>query len=221
MEDLVIVVERRHSTGKGANRKLRQQGLIPAIVYGGGKEPASVVVDRHMVTELLKTEKGRNALFLLHMKGTKEERHAMLHDFQMNPITHQFLHLDFIRVNKGQRVKVVVPVLLEGEAVVIKAGGFIDWSGRSAHLECAAESVPDAIRVNIADLAIGEHISAGELVLPEGVKLVDDAHKVIVAIKAHGAKGEGEEVPAAAAGEESAEPEIIKRGKAPTGEAQE
>lgn len=213
MEDLVIEVERRDSTGKGANRKLRRQGLIPAVVYGGGKEPAPVVVNRHAVTELLKTEKGRNSLFLLKLKGTKTERHAMLHAAQQDPITHQFLHLDFIRVEKGQRVKVEVRVALEGEPVGVKAGGFLDWEGRSVHLECAAESVPEAIRVNISRLGVGQHIAAGDLVLPDGVKLLDDPHKVIVHIEAHGVKAEGEEE-AVAAAETTAEPEVIKRGKA-------
>jgi large subunit ribosomal protein L25 len=222
MEDLVIEVEPRDSTGKGANRRLRHQGLVPAIVYGGGKEPSSVVVNRHMVTELLKTEKGRNSLFLLRVKGTKQERHAMLHEAQIDPITRQFLHLDFIRVSKGQRVKVEVRVVLEGEPVGVKAGGFLDWNGRSVHLECAAESVPDAIHADVSGLNVGDHITAADLTLPEGVKLMDDGHKMIVTIEAHGAKGEEEEEAApAVASEESAEPVVIKRGKAITEEGGE
>ncbi|HPS77312.1 MAG TPA: 50S ribosomal protein L25 [Thermoanaerobaculaceae bacterium] len=215
MEDLVIEVEPRESTGKGANRRMRKQGLVPAVVYGGGKETNSVVVNRHQVTELLKTEKGRNSLFLLRVKGTKQERHAMLHEAQIDPITLQFLHLDFIRVSKGQRVKVEVRVVLEGEPVGVKAGGFLDWNGRSLHLECAAESVPDAITANVAGLNVGDHITAADLVLPEGVKLLDDGHKMIVTIEAHGAKEEEEaEAAPAVTGEESAEPVVIKRGKA-------
>lgn len=222
MEDLVIEVEPRTSTGKGANRRLRHQGLVPAIVYGGGKESSSVVVNRHAVTELLKTEKGRNSLFLLRVKGTKQERHAMLHDAQIDPLTRQFLHLDFIRVSKGQRVKVEVRVVLSGEPVGVKAGGFLDWNGRSLHLECAAESVPDAIHADVSGLEIGDHITAADLVLPEGVKLLDDGHKMIVTIEAHGAKAEEEEEAAAAVtGEESAEPVVMKRGKAVTEEGGE
>ena len=223
MEDLVIEVEPRTSTGKGANRRLRQQGLVPAIVYGGGKEPASVVVNRHMVTELLKTEKGRNSLFLLRLKGTKDEHSAMLRDAQIDPITLRFLHLDFIRVSKGQRVKVEVRVVLHGEAIGVKAGGgFLDWNGRSLHLECAAESVPDAIHADVSGLNVGEHIMAADLTLPEGVKLLDDGHKMIVTIEVHGAKEEEEEGAApAVAAEESAEPVVMKRGKVVTAEGGE
>ena len=168
MAELVIEVERRSSTGKGANRKLRQQGLIPAIVYGGGKDKESVpvVIDRHAVTELLKQEKGRNTVFLLKMKGTKQERHAMVRDAQIDPITRQYVHLDFIRVMKGQRLKVEVPIVLEGEAEGVKVGGFLDWVGRSLHVECPAEEIPQAFHVDISNLQLSQHLTAADIALP-------------------------------------------------------
>ena len=216
MEELVIEVERRSSTGKGANRKLRREGLIPAVVYGGkDKEAVPVVLDRHIVTELLRQEKGRNTVFLLKMKGTKQERHAMVRDAQIDPLTQQYRHLDFIRVIKGQRLKVEIPVVLEGEAAGVKVGGFLDWVGRTLHVECAAEAIPESFRVDVSHLELGQHIAASELALPEGVKLLDDARKMIATVKTH-AKEVEEAKPAevAAAGEEAAEPEVIKRGKA-------
>lgn len=216
MDELVIEVERRSSTGKGANRKLRRQGLIPAVVYGGkDKEAVPVMLDRHTVTELLRQEKGRNTVFLLKMKGTKQERHAMVRDAQIDPLTRQYAHLDFIRVIKGQRLKVEIPVVLEGEAVGVKAGGFLDWVGRTLHVECAAEGIPESFRVDVTNLELGQHIAAAELPLPEGVKLLDDPHKMIATVKTH-AKEVEEAKPeeAATAGAEAAEPEVIKRGKA-------
>lgn len=213
MAELVIEVERRESAGKGSSRKLRQQGLIPAVVYGGGKEPVPVVIDRHAVTELLRQERGRNTVFLLKMKGTKQERLAMVRDAQIDPITRQYLHLDFIRVMKGQRVKVTVPLVLEGEAQGVKVGGFLNWVGRELQVECAAEEIPEAIHVDVSRVGLGQHLSAGDLALPAGVTLVDDPRKIIVTIEAHGISAEVEEAPAEAA-EEGAEPEVIRRGKA-------
>ena len=216
MEELVIEVERRSSTGKGANRKLRREGLIPAVVYGGkDKEAVPVVLDRHTVTELLRQEKGRNTVFLLKMKGTKQERHAMVRDAQIDPLTQQYRHLDFIRVIKGQRLKVEIPVVLEGEAAGVKVGGFLDWVGRTLHVECAAEAIPESFRVDVSHLELGQHIAASELALPEGVRLLDDARKMIATVKTHAKEvEEAKPVEAAAAGEEAAEPEVIKRGKA-------
>lgn len=223
MEELVIEVERRSSAGKGANRKLRQQGLIPAVVYGGGKEAVPVVIDRHTVTELLKQEKGRNTVFLLKMKGTKQERHAMVRDAQINPLTRQYMHLDFIRVMKGQRLKVEVPVVLEGESAGVKIGGFLDWVGRSLHIECAAEAIPESFHVDVSNLELGQHVTAAEVTLPDGVKLLDDPRKMIATVKTHGKEAEEvkPEEAAAAAAEGAAEPEVIKRGKVVAEEGEE
>jgi large subunit ribosomal protein L25 len=225
MEELVIEVERRSSSGKGINRKLRKQGLIPAVVYGGGKEPVPVIVDRHAVTELLRQKKGRNTVFLLHMKGTKQERNAMVREAQIHPLTQQYIHLDFIRVLKGQRVKAEVPILLNGEAVGVKAGGFLDWVSRSLHIECAAEDIPQAFEVDVTNLELGSHVTAADIAVPEGIKLLDDIHKVIVTIETHGQKEEEVKAEEAAAtvatGEEPTEPEVIKRGKAAAGEEAE
>lgn len=211
MAELVIEVERRERFGKGANRKLRAQGLIPAVVYGGGKEPVPVVVNRKAVTELLHQQKGKNTIFLLRMKGTKQERHAMLKDYQIDPITQRYIHLDFIRVMKGQHVRVEVPVELVGESVGVKAGGFLDFTGRSLHLECPADAIPEKITVDISKLRIGEHLAASDIQLPEGAKLLDDPHKILVTIEGRAA---AEEEVAAPATEEMAEPEVIRRGKA-------
>ena len=223
MEELVIEVERRSSTGKGANRKLRSQGLIPAVVYGGGKEAVPVVIDRHTVTELLKQEKGRNTVFLLKMKGTKQERHAMVRDAQIDPLTRQYKHLDFIRVMKGQRLKVEVPIVLEGESAGVKIGGFLDWVGRSLHVECAAEAIPQSFHVDVSNLELGQHVTVAEITLPEGVKLLDDPRKMVATVKTHAKEVEEvkPEEAAAVEGEVAAEPEVIKRGKAAEEEGEE
>ncbi len=217
MAELVIEVERRTTAGKGSSRRLRQQGKIPAVVYGGGKETIPVIIDRHAVTELLRQETGRNTVFLLKMKGTKLERLAMLRDAQVDPRTRQFVHLDFIRVMKGQRVRVEVPVHLVGEAPGVKVGGFLDWATRTLSLECPADSIPAAINVDISKLELGQHLAAGDVALPADAKLLDDPHTVVVTVEAHGVKvGELEEAEAevaVAASEQPAEPEVIRRGK--------
>jgi len=216
-EELVIEVERRTSTGKGSSKKLRRAGMIPAVVYGGGKESVPVVVDRHAVTELFRQHQGHHPLFLLKMKGTKQERHALLLDAQRNLITGQYVHLDFIRVLKGQHVKVEVPIVVEGEAAGVKVGGFLDWVSRSVHVECESDKIPSSIHVDISALELGEHITASQLSLPDGVKLLEDPHRVVVTVEKHGLKlSEAEEAAAAAVAptEETTEPEVIRRGKA-------
>lgn len=221
MEELVIEVERRSSTGKSASRKLRREGLIPAVVYGGGKESVPVVVDRRAVTELFRQKGGRHSVFLLKMKGTKQERNALLIDAQIDPLTGHYVHLDFIRVLKGQQVKVDVPILLDGEAPGVKQGGLLDFVQRVLHVECEAAKIPQSVVVDISPLEIGDHVTVGSLELPEGVKVLDDPSVVLVTIEAHGMKGveeEEEEAEAAETAEEGAEPEVIRKGR---GEAEE
>lgn len=221
MSELVIEVERRTSAGKGSSRRLRQQGLIPAVVYGGGKETVPVVVDRHAVTELLRQETGRNTVFLLKMKGTNLERLAMLRDAQLDPLTRQYVHLDFIRVMKGQRVRVDVPVHLVGEAPGVKVGGLLNWQTRSLSVECSADQIPAAITIDLSKLDLGGHMAAGDVALPGDAKLLEDPRTVVVAIEAHGVKvaeaAEGGVEEVAAAAEEPAEPEVIRRGKGAEG----
>jgi len=214
MDELIIEVERRSAAGKGASRKLRREGLIPAVVYGGGKEPVPVVVDRHVVTQLLRQEKGLNTVFLLKMKGTKQQRHAMLREAQIDPRTRQFRHMDFIRVVKGQQVKVDVPVVLDGEPAGVKLGGMMDWSARTLHVECALDAIPAAIHVDIAELGLGEHILVGDVSLPASVELLQDPNAVVVAISARGIKAaEEEEAEAALAADKESEPVVMRRGK--------
>jgi large subunit ribosomal protein L25 len=108
----------------------------------------------------------------------------------------------------------------------VKVGGFLDWVGRSLHVECPAEEIPQAFHVDISNLQLSQHLTAADIPLPGNAKLADDPHKVIVTVAVHHVKLEeevkpAEEAAAAAATEEVAEPEVIKRGKAAPEEGEE
>lgn len=141
----------------------------------------------------------------------------MLRDAQVDPRTRQYVHLDFIRVMKGQRVKVEVPVHLQGEAPGVKVGGFLNWQTRSLSVECPADQIPAAITIDLSNLELGDHLAAGDVPLPGDAKLLEDPHTVVVAIEAHGVKvaeaAEAGVEETVAAAEEPAEPEVIRRGK--------
>jgi large subunit ribosomal protein L25 len=214
--DISITVEKREVTGTTEVGRLRRAGLIPAVVYGGGKPPVSIVVEDEDIRKILKSEAGENTIFLLKLKGGKEERRAMIKEMQQDPVTGRILHLDFIRVMRGHKLNVTVRIDLVGDCVGVRHGGRIDFITREPLVEVLPREMFDRIEVDVSDLDVGDRVTIGDLVdrLPESARFMEDESRVVVLVEAPrvGAEEEGE------AGEESviaeqAEPEVIARGK--------
>ena len=111
MAEVTLEVTRRERSGKEYAKKLRQDGKIPAVVYGGHKEPVAITVERKAVSDLIqKSDHGIRSIFLLKMSGTDQQRHAMIKDMQMDPISRRMTHIDFVRVVMDEVVRVTVPV---------------------------------------------------------------------------------------------------------------
>jgi large subunit ribosomal protein L25 len=215
MAEVTLEVSRREATGKGVAIKLRQQGRIPAVVYGGHREPVAITVDRKSVSELIqKSDHGIRSIFLLKMSGTDQQRHAMIKDVQIDPISRKMTHIDFQRVLMDEVVRVAVPVHLNGTPLGVKEGGILDWQVRDLHVECLPNAIPDSIEVDIEPLGMHQYLRVSDMKVPEGVKVLDDVERVVVGVT-H-ARAEVVETPAVVPGEEAvapAEPEVIKKGK--------
>ncbi len=216
MSDFTIEVERRDTRGKNANRRIRAAGGIPAVVYGGGKDPLAIRVDRRRFDELLKSEGGENAVFLLKLAGTDKSRHTMIRELQQDTIKGEPIHVDFQRILLDQVVRVMVPIEIHGDAYGVKTeGGFLDFVTREVEVECLPQEIPAHLELDVTDLHAAHHVEAGQLELPEGVTLIAEPTRVIVSLATH--RG-GEEEEAAEAEEEllekiTAEPEVIGRSK--------
>ena len=217
MSELTIEVERREDVGKGPNRRLRAAGQLPAVVYGGGKEPVPITVDRSVLMRLLKQGGGENTVFLLKLRGTGKSRHTMVRKIDVHPVTRQVRHVDFQRVLLDQKVKVQVPIVIEGEAFGVKTeGGVLDFITREVEVECLPTDIPQQLAVDVSALHIGQHLGVEDLVVPAGVDVLDEAQRVIVAIAqsrvaeslAAEEEEEAEELLEAAV----EEPEVIGRG---------
>jgi large subunit ribosomal protein L25 len=205
-ETITIEVQPREETGKNANRRSRARGKIPAVVYGGGKESVSIEVDRKTLVDNMKGHSGENPIFLLKL-GDKE-RHAMIRNTQVDPVSRHVIHIDFQRVLLDQKVRVAVPVELVGTAVGVKVeGGMLDFVTREVHVECLPGQIPKHLEVDVTELHVGQHVEARALQIPEGVVLLEEPDRVIVSL-GHG-RLEAEET----AGER-VEPEVIKKTKA-------
>ncbi len=223
MAEVTLEVSRREGTGKEVAKKLRQQGKVPAVVYGGHREPVAIEVDRKSVADLVqKSDHGIRSIFLLKMAGTDQQRHAMIKDIQIDPVSRKMMHIDFVRVIMDEIIKVTVPVHLNGTPAGVKEGGVLDWQVRDLHVECLPNAIPDRIEVDVENVGMHEYLHVSDLQLPDGVKVTDDPERVVVGVT-H-ARAEVIETPVAAAAEGEAaaapaEPEVIKKGK--TEEAEE
>jgi len=214
MAEVTLEVTRRESSGKGVARKLRQQGRIPAVVYGGHRESVAIDVDRKAVSELIqKSQHGVRSIFLLKMAGTDQQRHAMIKDIQMDPISRKMTHIDFVRVVMDELIKVTIPIHVTGTAIGVKQGGLLDFQVRELHVECLPTAIPDAIDVDISALDVHDYVRIGDIKLPEGVKVLDDPDRVVVGVTLARAEVVETAVAATEEGAVAAEPEVISKGK--------
>lgn len=211
MAEVTLEVTRREQTGKEVAKKLRRDGKVPAVVYGGRKEPVAITVDRKAVTELVtKSEHGVRSVFLLKMAGSDQQRHAMIKEITIDPISRKMKHIDFVRVVMDEKVKVTIPVHINGTAIGVKEGGLLDWQVRELHIETLPTSIPDTIEVDVSELRNHDYLRVKDLKMPEGAKVLDDPERVVVGVTHAKAEVLPETVADAAA---AAEPEVIKKGK--------
>lgn len=217
MSHINIEVTKRETRGKNANRRLRAAGRVPAVVYGGGREPVAIDLGKRQIEELLKTAGGENAVFLLKMVGTDQSRHTMLREIQQDPITGDLIHVDFQRVSLDEKVRVTVQIELRGEAFGVKnEGGLLDFVTRDVEVECLPDKIPPFLEVDVSDLHVGQHVEARQIGLPEDVVLHVEPERVIASLVARRGPGleEAEEAEEGLLEQVTAEPEVIKRGKA-------
>lgn len=216
---LVVKSEKRDVFGKNASRRIRRDGLIPAILYGEGAGNVPLVVSKKDIISILKSESGENTIFRIAFDS--EETDVMIKALQVDPTTDELLHADLIKIMMDKAIRVQVPIELIGEAIGVKSeGGFTDFMLREAEVECLPRNIPDHLTVDISGLHLHQSVKAGEIALPEAVKLITDPGAVIVLIQVPHeekveAKPEEEAAAAAAAAAEPAEPEVIKKERAP------
>ena len=208
MQQDYIEVQPREKLGKNANRRLRKEGYIPGIVYGGDRGPVPIAIKERHVWEMLHAETGENTVRLLRLAGTDLQRHVMVKDYQVDPITRRLIHADFMRVDIDQVVEVSVPVEIIGTAYGVKnEGGMLDIIKREVELKAKVLEIPKVIEIDVSELHLNDAIRVKDLDVPN-VEFVDNPDTVIVKvepIKSH----EVEEVEE----EEEFEPEVIAKGK--------
>jgi large subunit ribosomal protein L25 len=192
-----LVAEARTSFGKGAARKIRAVGKVPAVIYGHGTDPQHVTLPGHEVSLILRKS---NQVLELDIAG--KTTLALVKDVQKDPVLQIIEHLDLVIVRKGEKVTVDVPVHLEGESF---AGTIANLDNTTVSLEVEATHIPERIVVNIEGAEDGTKITAGDLELPTGASLLSDPEMLIVGVTTPGEADLGETEAEEIAGEEAEE----------------
>jgi len=213
VSETALVVEARAGLGKGAARKLRAAGKIPAVLYGRGRESLSLALDPRALDRILRAS-GANTLLDLSVEGHPEVKDtvALVKQLQRDPLRGSIVHADLYAVDLTRAVRVEVPVHLVGKARGLDFGGILEHTLRELELECLPRAIPDAIEVDVTHLEVGEAIHVRELALPEGVTMVTDADLAVVAVTVPQVEPTAEEA-AAAAGEGAAAPAAAEAGE--------
>jgi len=180
-----LSTEVRESFGKGAARKIRAAGKIPAVIYGHGTEPQHVTLPGHEVGLILRKS---NQVLELDIQGKTQL--ALVKDVQKDPVRQIIEHIDLIVVRKGEKVTIDVSIHLEGEAA---PGTLVNQDANTISLEAEATHIPESIVVNIEGAEDGLQIFAKDLELPKGSSLITDGDVLIVAVSTAGEQDLGDD----------------------------
>lgn len=211
MSDTIKVhAEKRDTKGTGAARRLRNEGGLPAVVYGFGKEPESIQLNQHDFQQLLRHHASEYLMMDLEI-GSSAARKVLLKDVQHDPISGNVLHVDFNEISMTEKIVVEVPVETSGTPEgVTQQGGVLDQQCRTIEIECLPGDIPEVFHVDVSALEIGDHITVGDIELDVSkYTLVTDPEISVAAVSAPRLKDDEEEAEETVAGEESAEPELV------------
>ncbi|MEN3319310.1 MAG: large subunit ribosomal protein [Mycobacterium sp.] len=209
----------RTETGKGASRRARRNGKVPAVLYGHGADPQHLELDGHDFSAVLR-HSGTNAVLTLDIDG--KEQLALTKALEIHPIRRNIQHADLLVVRRGEKVTVEVNVIVEGEAA---SGSLVTQDANTIEIEADVQSIPDHLTVSIEGAEIGTQFTAASITLPSGVTLVSDPDTLVVNVvaapTAEEMEGEGAgEAAEAVEVEEAAEGEGEAAEEAPAEESE-
>lgn len=168
MESTTLRAVARAENGKGPARRLRVQGMIPAVIYGGTEQSASLTLASKEVVAVLQSPYGRNTLLSIEVEGQPPTL-AMIRDFQIHPVKRRILHCDFIRVSPDKPVTVTVPLTTTGKSAAEKLGGLLRMIARELTVRCLPADIPLAIPYDVTSLRTGKTIYAADVTMPPAV----------------------------------------------------
>jgi large subunit ribosomal protein L25 len=218
MEEIYLEVEPRDELGKGKVKDLRQQGFIPAVIYGRTKESQAIKVPHRQFLRLLHQHRLENTMINLKLhKGTAaasttaKARPCLIKEIQYDPVKGDIIHVDFNEISLTEVIKVSVPLVAKGEPIGVKQeGGSLEHILWEVEVECLPTDIPAQITVDVSALKIGDDIHIKDISFPPKVKVLNDPEAVVLSVAA---PIKEEVVVQPVEGEETPEPEVIKEKK--------
>ena len=217
--ETISTVSAKQRTGKfnkNHARRVRREGLIPAVIYGAGEPSIAVAVDPKIITRILHSDSGHNSIFDLAIEGGATGK-AMIVDWQNEPIKGHLLHIDLKRIAMDKLMRVSVPVQLIGTATGVKAqGGILDQVLREVEIECLPGDIPQHIDVDVSNLEMNQSLHISDLPHSDKIEYLGEEDAVVASVT----YVKAEAAPEPVEGTTPTEPEVAKKGKQETeGEA--
>ncbi|MBF0470242.1 MAG: 50S ribosomal protein L25/general stress protein Ctc [Gammaproteobacteria bacterium] len=175
--DFSLTATSRSDQGKGASRRLRRNGNVPAVIYGGDREPAAITLEHHILANHLEQEAFYSHILNLTIDGRSEQ--VVLKDLQRHPAKPFILHADFLRIKSDEKIRMTVPLHFSGEEVApgVKIdGGMISHNITEVEISCLPKDLPEYIAIDLSHLTMEHAFHLSEIKLPDGVELLELSH---------------------------------------------
>ena len=184
MEISELKASLRNTSGKGVSRRLRKDGLTPAVFYGPKTEAVLLAVNSSDLMKILKGKEENIFINLLIGNDGQMEKFTLIKELQIDPVSRKFLHVDFCEIDMEHAITVDVPIHFKGEAIGIDNGGDLHHIRREIKVSCLFTVLPEFVEVDISGLGIGDSIKVQDIKLPDGVNVLDPHDTIIASVTA-------------------------------------
>lgn len=195
MATIQLDSKKRTMTGKGSARKLRSVGKLPGILYGPETSPIMLSLDYKQLQKILRGKSAENIIFDLKIdsNGIDQSRRVMIKELQKDPVTRDYLHVDFYEISMEKELEVDIPVYLVNTPIGVSEGGILEHIRRELKISCMPTNLVDKIEIDVSGLAIGQSLHMEDIDLPPGLKSIEDGDLTIATVVAPALEEEVEE----------------------------
>ncbi|HCR04191.1 MAG TPA: 50S ribosomal protein L25 [Gemmatimonadetes bacterium] len=181
--EVILSAEKREGVRKGANRKLRANGRVPAILYGKDAEPALLSVDAYETERLFQQISVENTIIELKVEGDRTKIQALVREVQVEALRPDLVHIDFYKIQKGVRLEVDIPVELSGIPNGVRNdGGVLEQLIHEIPVRCLPDQIPESIEIDVTDLDLQSSLHVSDLAIPEGIEMLMDLERTLCVV---------------------------------------